>query len=212
MGGEKSMILWTIQDYRAWEIAQQAGVLRADAAYVEADELASMSILAYRWLVEQMEQRIGPGPPGVDFPIWAWYQWRNDRQRRPDLRSSAHLQRGQKGVRIEFEIKDQQLLLSDFDLWHSALNYWYLPLNEQDDLAFEAELETHGLSLYEMKPLPDVAYHQRILDSWQRIFDLDWCDETGYISADRKEKKSIQATLWELPVAHVRKVTAFTAR
>lgn len=210
--GEKIMILWTIQDYRAWESAQQAGILRTDTTYIEADKFASQAMMAYKWLVEQMEQRIGSKPSGVEFPIWAWYQWNNDRQRKPDLRSSGHLQRGQKGVRIEFGIDDQQVLLSDFDLWHYALNYWYLSLNEQEDMAFEAELEAHGFSFYEMKPLPHTAYHQRILDGWQRIFDLDWHDETGYISENRKKDKSIQATLWELPLAHIRKVTTFIAR
>jgi hypothetical protein len=42
--------------------------------------------------------------------------------------------------------------LSDFDLWHYVLNYWYLPESEAEGEEFELELKQYGLSkgsLYE---------------------------------------------------------------
>ena len=60
-----------------------------------------------------------------------------------------------------------------------------------------------------MKPLPVRAYHQRIENSWDRIFDLDWVDEEITHPFD---KKSIQATFWQLHFDQIRDVQFFTAR
>src|SRR5437016_2513700 len=129
------MRLWTIQTEEAWRQMQEMGCLRADAAYMDQD-----FIQPYVWMAEQMERCIGPRPKGVEYPVWGWYQWAGENRARPDLRASAHLPKGRRGVRIEFEIAGQLVLLSDFDLWHFPLNYWYLPASEQDDKAFEEEL------------------------------------------------------------------------
>ncbi len=198
------MTLWTIQSIAAWKTLQREQVLFSDQRYSE-----DLFLDAYRWMSEQMECRIEPRPENTSLPLWAWYQWDNAKRRKPDLRSSAHLPKGQRGVRIEFEQSDKEVLLSDFDLWHYVLNYWYLPRTVADGEAFEAELSEHNLSFFEMKPLPVRAYHQRIEDSWDRIFDLDWAEEE---ISDPFSKKSIQATFWKLHFDQIRDVQFFTAR
>lgn len=198
------MILWTIQSAAAWQRAQGCGVLRAAAAYVPADFGP-----AYAWLGAHMERRIGPRPVGVTFPVWVWYQWEG-RRRRPDLRSSGYLLHGERGVRVEFALEDNQVLLSDFDLWHYALNYWYLSANEADDQAFAAELAAQGLPTHGRELRLHPVAHQRVMESWQRMFDLDWVD--AYSSPQPNADRSIQATLWELPLAAVQDVKEFIAR
>ena len=183
------MTLWTIQSIAAWKILQREQVLFADQRYSEA-----LFLDAYKWMAKKMEYRIEPESEITSLPLWAWYQWEGKR-RKPDLRSSGYLSKGQRGVRIEFEQSDKGVLLSDFELWHYVLNYWYLPRTVADGEAFEAELSEHNLSFFEMKPLPVSAYHQRIEDSWDRIFDLDWVDEE---ITHPFGKKSIQATFWKL--------------
>ena len=37
---------------------------------------------------------------------------------------------------------------------------------------FEAELAAQGLSFFKQKPIPNDRYHRRIVESWNRIFDL----------------------------------------
>ncbi|MDE2697933.1 MAG: DUF3841 domain-containing protein [Gemmatimonadota bacterium] len=197
------MTLWTIQSIAVWKILQREKVLFADQRYSEV-----LFFDAYRWMVKQMERRIESESETTSLPLWAWYQWEGKR-RKPDLRRSAHLPKGQCGVRIEFEQSDKGVLLSDFELWHYVLNYWYLPRNVADGEAFEAELSEHNLSFFEMKPLPVRAYHQRIEDSWDRIFDLDWTEEE---ISDPFSKKSIQATFWRLHLDQIRDVHFFTAR
>ena len=202
------MTLWTIQSIAAWNILQREQVLFADQRYS-----SDLCLDAYRWLVKQMERRIGPRPENTSLPLWAWYQWDDVKRRKPDLRFSAHLPQGQRGVRIEFEQSDKGVLLSDFVLWHHVLNYSYLPRTIADDEAFDAEfdaeLSKHNLSFSETKHLPVRAYHQRIEKSWERIFDLDWFAEDITHPVD---KKSIQATFWQLHFDQIRDVQFFTAR
>ena len=199
------MILWTIQTEEAWLKLQATGMLRASRENI----MEGCWILPYEWMVDQMKIRIGPPPGSSCFPMWAWYQWEGEKRSKPDLRAGGHLSKGQKGVRIEFECGDEEVLLSDFDLWHYVLNYWYLPESESDGEDFEAELATFGLSFFKQKSLPDAEYHNRIVQSWDRIFDLYWFEDD---LAEPFPGKSIQATLWELTVDQVRNCKHFRSR
>ena len=167
-------------------------------------------LAAYQWMIRQMEVRKIRKPFDKAFPIWAWYQWNGVAKRMPDLRYRGHLSPGSRGVRIKFETDDALVLLSDFDLWHYVLNYWYLSTSMAEGNRFDRELKRIGLDYYEMKPLPNEEYHRRIERSWEKIFDLDWVDKYRHI-AHKREGKSIQATFWELKLEYVREVKEFMA-
>lgn len=198
------MQLWSIQTLAAWQTLQTTGVLRTDPRRIAADFLP-----AYQWMVLQMQSRIGPPPPGCQFPIWVWQQCYNAAKPKPDLRQGGHLPKGMPGVLLALVVDERSCLLSDFDLWHYVLNYWYLPTSnaEQDD--FVVELARVGLDYYQTKPLPDPLYHRRMEESWQRIFDLDWAADG---IASPKAEKAVQATLWEIRLEQVQQVKAFIAR
>lgn len=203
------MVIWSILTEQAWNDLQRRGRLRASRRHVTKDFLGP-----YTWMAEQMERRLTVARPSGDtMPIWAWYQWEGKRCR-PDLRTSGHLPKGTKGFRVECRVEDERVLLSDFDLWHYVLNYWYLPASEQDGVAFEEKLAGAGLSFYKCgydNPLPHAEYRRKIEKSWERMFDLDWTDKDDFI-ADPRERKSIQATLWEIRLADVVDAREFTAR
>lgn len=196
--------LWTIQSIPAWEKLQKLKVLQADRHYIEKEFLN-----AYQWMALQMKKKLGYRPFRDSVPLWAWYQWEGKEKRKPDLRYSGHLPKGVKGVLIEFKIDRNQALLSDFDLWHYVLNYWYLPISKKDHCAFLAELSKEGLSFYETKPLPNIKYHKRIVKGWGRIFDID--SSNDYI-ASPNEEKSIQACFWELRIENVRNIQIFISK
>jgi len=87
------------------------------------------------------------------------------------------------------------VLLSDFDLWHYVLNRWYLPQTPseaKDELEDAARLRT-----------------RRLTRSWRRIFDLDFYLEG--VSVPRSER-SIQATVWQVPLGAIRSARVFRAR
>jgi hypothetical protein len=204
------MRLWTIQDERGYNQLKENKVFSGNIEYVDYDFKRS-----YRWMVGQMEKRLKT--PRVDlstYPVWAWYQWNGTNKRKPDLRYTAHLPKGEKGYRVEFEIEEEAVLLSDFDLFHHVINYWYQPKGEKDDKLFELEMEKKQIELF---TLQDFNKHSRVIDdlrlriekSWDLIFDLEWYDK--YINYP-KDKKSIQATFWELRWEQVIDVKGFIGR
>ena len=184
-------LLWTIQTEEAFLEFEKTGVLRANEDHLFCgDDLR----FAYDWLSDQMVNRIGTPPENVHYPVWAWYQWEGKRKRM-DQRLSGYAKRGTPLVQITFEADPDSFLLSDFDMWHIVLANQYVANNE-------AEWDT----FYEVNPHPDQT---DVEPSWERIFDLssytpNWDCEP--------EKKSIQATLWQIEMSQVKKVEHFLAK
>ena len=201
---EYRMILWSILTIEAWNKLKSKGFLRGNLRYID-----KYHIEPYRWLSNQMCARIGPKPSDDTWPVWAWYQWQGEKRKRPDLRSGGLSQKGEYGIRVEFEIDENSVLLSDYELWYYVLNYCYLPLSEKSSKEFKAMIAQHNLCYYKTKPLPNKTFHKIIVDSWGKIFDLDW--SAKYIALKRSEK-SIQATLWEIRYEQVRNIKKFIAR
>ena len=65
------MILWTIQPETVYSILLETGYYHCDFSKSQNQEWKSQ----YDWLVQQMKRRIGPPPPGVSYPVWAWHTW-----------------------------------------------------------------------------------------------------------------------------------------
>ena len=204
------MVIWSILTQQAWNDLRRQGSLRVARRHVMQEFLGP-----YAWMARQMERRLRTPRPSKDaLPIWAWYQWEGVNRRRPDLRAAGYLTKAERGMRAELQVADNRVLLSDFDLWHYVLNYWYLPATEQDGGTFEKKLARAGLSFYgcdHQRPLANTRYRREIERSWERIFDVGWVDQ-GRAIAHPPEEKSIQATLWELLLDDVVGVREFTAR
>lgn len=204
------MRLWTVQCACFWDRLRAEGSIVADPALVAAagDGLGWAWSNAYGWMASRTAEKVPGRPHAGAMPIWAWQQWDGAARPRPDLRCGGHLTRGERGVRIGFSADDA--LLSDFDLWHFALSYWYLGESEEDCDAFEAEMARRGLDPYKQKPLPDAECHARIEASWDRVLDLDGPDPL--CGAGRRAGRCVQATLWRIGLDAVTEVTEFTAR
>jgi hypothetical protein len=198
------MILWTIQSIAAWRLWKKRRVMCTDGRRIN-----PYFRNAYRWLGNEMDERVGQRPPGVRYPVWAWYQYESSRKMKPDLRSSGLEIRGAKCVRVEFEADTSQVLLSDFDRWHHVLMGSYLPESEEDDERFDRLVRGAGLSVSSRVDELPSHLRDKIILSWNRIFDLDTADP--YIARPQK-KKSIQATVWKVDMIAVSDVTPFIAR
>jgi hypothetical protein len=206
------MRLWTVQRVDFWERLMADGSIVADPALVAAayDDLGWAWSNAYAWMTARTAERVPGRPHAGAMPLWAWQQWESAACARPDLRHGGHLPRGERGVRIGFAAEDA--LLSDFDLWHFALNYWYIGKSEKDYDAFDAEVTRRGLDPCAQRPLPDAELHARIEASWSRVFDLDRSDPFYGSDRQRRADKCVQATLWRIGLDAVTEVTEFTAR
>ena len=197
--------LWTIQDYSFYE-----KILQNQTIYpYYSDHIDRRCVHGYQWLIQQMNMRIGASSQYASCPIWAWYQWQSSTQKRPDLRYSGHLSKGSKAVRIEFQKKSHEILLSDFDLWHYPYSFKsYIPCSTADEIQFNEKLKNLGLEDTDFYQLPrDIK--QEIKTSWQHCFDLNF-DHTEYSRI--AENKCIQATLWSLSIDEIVTVDEFIAR
>lgn len=132
---------WTIQTSSAWQKSKKSGVLVGARQYVWEE-----FIKPYQWMMAQMHKHL-PNYTG-EYPIWLW-------TKRPDLRKSGHLPKGEVGVLLIVEIDNNRVLLSDFQAWHFVLS----------DATFTFE-DSHDNPNTILNNIPKE-------ESWQSIFDFN---------------------------------------
>lgn len=189
------MRLWTIQPERIYEVLKAEKFFYCDP---------SKSILvtecdfgrAYDWMAAQMRLRIGGPPDGVRYPIWAWHTlyWKNQK---PDLRRMEFRNYTGNQVCMELEIPDDQVLLSDEEMWHCILNDSYIG-NSTNEEEFDIEYDW-------FEKLPQTR--QKILKekSWEKIFDISLPINTEW----HRQGMFIQAVFWVLRLEYVVTVRHF---
>lgn len=188
------MILWTIQPVFIYEEIMEKGFYKADGRKI--DKFFKPS---YRWLCNEMIEKIGPPPKNVSYPVWAWHT-RNFKRKKPDLRSSEYGNRGEKLVCMEIDIPDDKVLLTDFDAWHFVLNKWHLDTDCWDEEKWEENEKW-------LNSLSQSDKEKEIIKSWQGIYNLS-PKETSW----NCRGKWIQATFWILKKEYIKKTYFFTCR
>lgn len=193
------MRIWTIQTADLYEKLKAKQVLLVDARYGWRDFKP-----AYHWMADQMRHRLPPSC--ARLPWWGWYRYAGVRRPKPDLRALGLLSAGLRGVRIELDLDDSGVLLSDFSGWHFVLNDSFLSHDEAESDQFDEEEKRVGWRYGTPRPEP---LRSKVLASWERIFDFS-TPERGWHG--RFCTKAIQATFWELRLKDVTHMTFFTAR
>ncbi|TDQ23829.1 DUF3841 domain-containing protein [Tenacibaculum caenipelagi] len=189
----KKVKLWTIQNELGWGELNKLGVLKAKEEYVYSEFKEG-----YDWMKLQMNKRIGEVVDKEQYPIWAWYQHTDNNKKKPDLRKSGFLPSGEVGYRIEIEKDINDILMSDFVLWHWPLCYKeYIATSEREILELDKGLDSVKRTRFEVEK------------SWEKIFDMDFNLE--YYTSSFENKK-IQATFWELKKEEILKVDRFISK
>ena len=170
------MKIWSIQPEEALKLLLLGKSFSSDRELVEQgfdNDWAWEN--AYNWLSGKMVDK-GISLP-TKYPVWGWVQWANEAKKRPDLRSiSCSINKTDRQVLLELDVPESEMLLSDFDLWHFVLNYWYLPENESDELSFEDLCNEQGYNPFKVRPAPE-NLDKIIRSSWDKVLDLSWCNE-----------------------------------
>jgi len=196
------MRLWTIQTKEIWARAEESGELEFNELHIDDDKAIDRWLRpAYDWMVGQLERRL-KNYPHNEYPIWAWYH------PKPDLRRSGHLPRGTSGVRVEFIVSSNRVLISDFEAWHAVLNCWYLSLSEGESDNWDNRCERAGIQIgWENWPPPS-PLKEEIMRSWERIFDLELLKKHLELTSG----ETIQACIEKVYTDEVVNVTYFKAR
>ena len=193
------MRLWTIQPVEVLEEINRLGYYVCNpkkAMYISDKEVNFKS--SYDWLIIEMEKRIGKRPNGVSYPVWAWHT-RDWQYKKPDLRQAGYDTPGTKCVCIELEVPDNEVVLSDYDVWHFILNDWYF-----DNSMNEEEWDSKHKYYDRLSPEKKL---EKKLKSWQGVFNI-----TPYESDWFCRGRYIQATFWVLKSSYIKKVQYFVAK
>ena len=189
------MRLWTIQGIEIFKQLEHDGIAYC-AKPLWGDK--PIFVYAYKWMSEQMRLRIGEPPvDGIDYPMWAWFQYDSAKKRKPP-RSPKDIPEGISAY-MEIEVPDNEVLLSDFNLWHAPLNQsaiidWKHIGKDIDKL----EKEAGRLLSFDEYP---TEIRDRIEKSWEAIFDLELRNRD--VGRRHKRNRSIQATFWALKKEHI---------
>ena len=146
----------------------------------------------YEWLISQMIKRIGPPPEGVVYPVWAWYK-QNGKRKKADLRGErwGYGPGNEDYTCIEFEIPEDQVLLSDFDSWHIILNNGLFSDSEEEADQKDAYFES-------LPPAEQKIYKEK---NWEEVFDI-----TPFENDWTRRGDWVQVTVWKLRKDMIRDV------
>ena len=134
-----------------------------------------------------MRKRLGPPPPDVSVPVWAWAVY-DGKAEKPDLRTTDFRNCNYPSYCIEAEVPDRKVLLTDEPAWTTfCLNDWYAgsTKSEKEDDKLRAWYD--ALPEEEKTSVRRKSWEQIIGPDWKNSED-DWCCMGRYV----------QATFWEL--------------
>ena len=187
------MRLWTIQGIAIYEQLQREGVAYCTKP-VTGEHFDFLH--TYHWMAGQMRKRIGNPPvEGVEYPMWAWFQYNSSKDKKPP-RSPKDIAEGL-SVYIEIEIPDNEVLLSDFGLWHAPLNK--CPLDDWKRIYKEInKLDEDAGGAFDEYPS---SIQKDIEKSWEAVFDINRRDRI--VGRTYRRNRSIQATFWVLKPEYI---------
>lgn len=182
------MRLWSMQPKEVYDIIMNTGEFFCNNEKCE--NLPDFKE-AYDWLVNQMDKRGIFHPEGITYPVWAWhsYDWKNEKPPIAEIFNGMHGEH----VLMEIELDDSDVLLSDYNDWHSVLNKWYND-NSTNKEEWEAEQEYFD-------NLPAKEKNKIMLESWERIFDMTLVNTEW-----RHKWRYVQATFWKIKKENIKHV------
>lgn len=190
------MIIWSVQSL---EIAEK--LQRNKTVYSNKSKLNYKDLLLeeYAWMASQMEKRIGNRPNSKSLPFWGFYQY-NGKIKKPDLRTIWKSDKER--VLLKLDIPDDEVCLSDYNIWENVLNKSYICKTVKEWDKFYEKYYFHSFN-----ELPKYKQNQ-IVKSWEQIFNLNY----RCIFSTRKEYRNIQATFWSIKPSYLKNIIYIKSR
>lgn len=188
--GERKFCFYTRQVSAMWESLRREGSYRVRREYIEEknDTIADYYLKLYRWYT-RMSRRYLSLPADAEYPIWL------------SINPDNMLQPVEGTVILRLEIPEEEFLLCNYEGWGYVVNYFYVPLNEEDERQHKEKLRRSGMASDDELFLTDKGNFYPLLKrevekSWERIFTL--------LPDDREN--NLVATCWELKREWVKEV------
>ncbi len=185
------MRLWTLQDEAVYDAIMKDGKYRCIASksyWLKQPHFKE----AYDWLVIKMEERIGPAPEGVQYPVWAYLK-------KPSA-EECYSDDLEKVYRIEFEIDPKDVFLTDFGFWFYPINnIFYFNIPHTDYETYEEWEDAYDAAEAEIREQGEDVYEKAKKESWN----------VAIYNGFPQKRKWAQATFWELRKEQIKKVRIF---
>jgi hypothetical protein len=135
------------------------------------------------------------------YPVWAWHTIAGHRM---DIDFYAeYLQNSTDNFLLEIDIPDEDVFLTDYEMWHQVLNHSINYRANYVDGISDEEWENDSEAEYKYYLSLSVEERKKYLErSWERII---------YSPGDSYIPFSIQATFWMLKKEYIRRRTFFPA-
>lgn len=181
--------LWTRQHENVINELKENGIYRVKKEYIQEkmDTISDYYLNLYDWYVSHAE-KIVPRPEGVSYPIWF------------STSSDLMLQPIENTVILELEVDREKVIITDTNKWGYVVNYFYLPIDKEDEQRHNEELRKYGIGdesalIMSHKGNFYPLLKNKIIRSWERLFES--CNEKNPLS---------QATMWEIKAEWVKDV------
>lgn len=184
--GETKIIMrfWTRQVPEVLKELQETGVYRVKREYIEKknDTIADFYIELYEWYTREARHYIEI-PSELKYPVWL------------STSEDNMLQPVENTVILELEIPEENYLVCSMERWGYRVNYWYVPLDTEDEEKHKQELKRLCIAAEDDLILTDkgnfyLLLRRKIIGSWQRVFTmppLNKQDEVGSAWEIRRE-------------------------
>lgn len=211
MKGRINLLVWTVVNRKNQEYEQlnQEGYLICDHTHKSClpnvpdfDDFK----LCYDWMAQKLEEHIG-NPKHLVYPRWVWYKIDGNTDISTVDKIFYSREPGSYQILV-FDIDPSSVLLSDYDAWHICLNRGYFAITEEEDSQWDEYILSLGIkdspyiwdseyfdSLSDDKKLSVFQARDKIIKSWDLIFDIDNESEYAFYS---NNEKTIQGVTWIL--------------
>ncbi len=183
---ENKIKVWTRQDESILDILDRDGRYIVKKEYIEQkmEDCAKFYLEVYTWYTGKARD-IVPKPSDVQYPVWV------------SVSDDFMLQHVPGTVILELCIDRDLVIVMDTEKWDRIVNYWYVPLNKEDEENYDKKLKNYGIANSSKIFMTSFYPHFKteILKSWDRLFD------NSYTLSDLR-----QGTIWEVKKEWVQKV------
>lgn len=160
------MEFWTRQVSAVWQTLQDKGRYYVKKEYIEQKngDLAEYYAKLYEWYTKAARKYIYI-PEELNYPIWM------------NISEDFMLQPTDDAVILRLEVPEGNYIICNYDKWGYRMNYWYVPLDEEDEERHNAELRKLGIASEDKLISSNQGnfyplLKRKIIDSWKRIFTI----------------------------------------
>jgi len=188
----EKMVLWTRQVPQVWDELVKTGSYSVKEAYIREknDTISDFYLELYRWYTKEASKHIAIAGE-LEYPVWL------------STDESSMLQPVADSVILKVEAPGDKVLLCNMTTWEYRVNYWYIPLDNDDECKHNEELKRYGIGNESDLVLTDKgnfypAMRRKITDSWDRLF-----------TTIPKKPADYAATMWEIKKEWVSEVREY---